>query len=612
MIVSLAGHVDHGKTSLVHALTGVNTDRLEEEQARGLTIDLGFAYIDEGRIGFVDVPGHHRFIHNMLAGIAADQLTLLVIAADDGPMPQSKEHLEILSMVGVRRGIVAITKCDRVDSARVAKCEEEIRDLLAGSFLQDAPILCTSIEDPTSIEHLLGALRDAQTDELDDHKPFRLAIDRRFTVKGAGVVVTGTVQAGAVADNEFVYHYPTDTQLRVRGLRAQNETVQRASRGDRCAINVTGLPLESIGRGDWITGTPIRRSREITVELDILKDFPRTLKQWTPVHIYHATSHATGHIALHAGSRLSPGSTKLVDLVCEQPLGVLHGDQLIIRDHGLDTTLGGGRVIFAQANLSPRRRTPERLAMLHAYHAQDPKTCMAKLLQAQAFEIEPFSALWQLDQSELANLLKTTGAIEIAGYAISQATLGDYAKEVMRRITEQQKNHPSSRGLKANAFGDIPDPVINQVLSALVQNKRLAVLNGVYGLTTHTAELPVALAGFWQKLQKSLDTDQPPSSGDLAKAWKQAPTDMHKQLRELAKRGLIVQIADHRFYLPEQLEQIAKTVARMAKSAPFTVREFRDQTGIGRNVAIDILEFFDSKGFTRRQDNHRKLLREHL
>jgi len=174
------------------------------------------------------------------------------------------------------------------------------------------------------------------------------------------------------------------------------------------------------------------------------------------------------------------------------------------------------------------------------------------------------------------------------------------------------KNHPSSRGLKANAFGDIPDPVINQVLSALVQNKRLVVLNGVYGLITHTAELQEALAGVWQKLQKNLDTDQPPSSGDLAKAWKQAPTDMHKQLRELAKRGLIVQIADHRFYLPEQLDQIAKTVARMAKSAPFTVREFRDQTGIGRNVAIDILEFFDSKGFTRRQDNHRKLLREHL
>jgi selenocysteine-specific elongation factor len=230
MIVTLAGHVDHGKTSLVRALTGVDTDRLEQEKQRGLTIDLGFAYIDEGNIGFVDVPGHSKFIHNMVAGVASQQHALLVIAADDGPMPQSKEHLEILSLVGINSGVIALTKCDRVSQQRIEECQAEIEALVNGSFLADATVVTTSIEDPASIDTLLNHLRSTAEhfENEQSAEPFRLAIDRTFVVRGAGLVVTGTVHSGSVGLDDSLFHFPSQAQVRVRSIRAQDQAVDQA------------------------------------------------------------------------------------------------------------------------------------------------------------------------------------------------------------------------------------------------------------------------------------------------------------------------------------------------------------------------------------------------
>lgn len=613
MIVTLAGHVDHGKTSLVNALTGVNTDRLAEEQARGLTIDLGFAYIDGGEIGFVDVPGHQKFIHNMVAGVASDQFALLVIAADDGPMPQSKEHLEILSLVGVSKGIIAMTKCDRVSEDRLSTCEDEIRSLITDSFLQDAPILRTSVESPESIAHLLATIRAARQDTtIQNTRPFRLAIDRSFTVRGSGVVVTGTVHAGSVDTGAELFHWPSGKTARARGIRVQNTESERAVRGDRCALNISGLDLSDVGRGDWLTEVRGPTTTEITVELNVLSDFPRTIKQWTPAHIYHATSHATAHIALHSGSRMAPGQTRLVDLICDEPLTVCHGDNIIVRDHGLDTTLGGGRVVFASETKTARRRTPQRLAKLAAYNGKTPETVCAALLEAHTFSLPEFQAVWQMNDTQTEALLTAQGAIRLSDYAISKTSLGEFAKVIVDRITQHLKKDTSSRGLKVDAFKDIPGAVLNQVLSALVQGKRLTVFNGVYGLPSHQAELPEELKSIWTRAEQALNNTQPPSSGDLAKTWNQSQPAIQKSLKELAHRGYLIQIADHRFYLPDVLNNIAVEVVTMASQAPFTVREFRDATGIGRNVAIDILEYFDAKGFTRRDGNHRKLLRDQL
>ena len=613
MIVTLAGHVDHGKTTLVKMLTGVNTDRLHEEQARGLTIDLGFAYIDDGKLGFVDVPGHHKFIHNMVAGVAGDQTALLVIAADDGPMPQSKEHLEILALAGIRSGVVAMTKADRVDAARLATCRQEIANLVAGTFLEAAPVITTSIDDAESAAALLQALRDRTTATPRSDEAFRYAIDRVFTLKGAGLVVTGTIHAGRISEGDTVWHFPSQAQLRIRSIRAQDRAAPSAGRGDRCALNITGIELELVSRGDWLTASPRTAAREISVELSVLKDFPRAIRHWLPVHIYHATSHATGHIALHDHGRVQPGTTALVDLVCEAGLAVQHGDQLILRDHGLDTTLGGARVVHAAPNISRRRRNTARLATLQAYQqASSAADCARTLLSQGAFSLDAFKSVWQIADEEMATLLAEQQAIQVDQHAISRAHLAKLAKAALEKISAHMQNDPSSPGLKENAFMPLLGSFTKQVLGALVQTRRVALHAGYYAPPAHQAALPDGLQNLWHKLEPRLDQLQPPSSGDLAKEWKTDHKALERDLKELTKRGRLVNISEHRYYLPRQLDVIVGEVKMLAAAKPFSVREFRDHTQIGRNIAIDLLEYLDSKGFTKRQDNVRVVLRDTL
>ncbi len=614
MIVTLAGHVDHGKTSLVRALTGVDTDRLEQEKARGLTIDLGFAYIDDGNIGFVDVPGHHKFIHNMVAGVARHQHALLVIAADDGPMPQSREHLEILSLAGVSTGVIAMTKCDRADDARLDACEAEIRELVRGSFLEDAPILRTSVENPDTIDALLEHLREHAASEADtaDEAPLRLAIDRAFNVKGAGLVVTGTIHSGTARLDEPVYHFPSGNQLRIRGIRAQDQTVEEAGPGSRCALNLTGIELADVERGDWIGAEPPPMHREITLKLNVLADFPRPVKHWTPVHIYHATSHSTGRLALLSDKRLAAGSQATVDLICDEPLSVRHGDQLVVRDQSLDITLGGGEVIHAAEAQTRRRRQPARLEMIEAYDSATPAASLAGLLKAGIVDVAAFARVWHLDDAALETLTKASGALRHRHMAFTTDYWNALGEAAVARCEAHQARDPASPGLRENAFKDLPAALRQGVLNFLVQQKRLENQAGHFRLPNHEATLPEALAATWERLKADLDHKQAPSTGDLAKSWQVPQADLERDLKELTKRGLVTHVANHRFYLPSQLEALVQDVKAVANGGSFNVRQFRDATGMGRNVAIEVLEYFDSRGFTRRTDNERILLRDHL
>lgn len=614
MIVALAGHVDHGKTSLVRALTGVNTDRLAEEQRRGLTIDLGFAYLDDGSIGFVDVPGHHKFIHNMVAGIASDQSAMLVIAADDGPMPQSREHLDILGLMGLKQGVIVMTKCDRASPARQDECEAEIRTLVAHSFLADAPVFRTSIEDTDSTSRLLSHLKtQGASHHTEDEGAFRLAIDRAFVVKGSGVVVTGTVHEGKLQNDDSLHLFPSGTTVRVRGLRTQNRETDIAVRGDRCAINLSGVELKDITRGDWLSSVAVNGYPEVTLELTVLKNFPRAVKQWTPVHVYHATSHAQGHIALLDEKRLTAGERAMVDLVLDTPLAVQSSDQIILRDQGLDTTLGGGRVVYASTRPTPRRRNHQRLQQVQAFASGDADAALGKLLtENHTPNLTEFKGFWRLNDAEMKSLLADHNALPLNDHIISRAYLGTLANACLKEAVDNARTNPDRLGLKENEFQSIPRIFAPQVLAALVKTEKLTHNNGVYAPRAHEASLPPELAKRYELLKPQLDTSQPPSSGDLAKAWSMPLKDLEQEMRELSRRGLLIFIAEHRYYLPQQVQRIAEQVKTMASKAPFTVREFRDATGIGRNVAIDLLEYFDSKGFTRRQDNHRVILRDKL
>ncbi len=602
MIITLAGHVDHGKTSLVKALTGVETDRLKEEKKRGLTIDLGFAYIDEGNIGFVDVPGHHKFIHNMVAGVASHQHALMVIAADDGPMPQSREHLEILRLIGVREGTIALTKCDRASPDRIKECLGEIEDLVGASFLAEAKVFQTSIENPESTATLLAHLRgSANPDKVEkNQKPFRIAIDRSFTVKGAGLVITGTVHSGTVEVDQQLTHYPSGKKIRVRSIRAQDKAVTQSMSGDRCALNITGI--DEVDRGDWIIQQPSQGYKNLTIELEANKDFPRAIKNWTPIHIYHATSHSTGRIA---AVRQLDANRFIADILSEESLACHQGDRLVLRDQSLDLTLGGGKVIYADNDQQRRRSDPKRLNKLKAHTNYDAEQCLAQLLEQGPTDLKEFGDFWHLNETTLLGLTGQRNLRQVGDTAIADK----YWLELKSSVTNLLADVKDAQGVKENHFEQVPSLFRQALLNELVSENTLEYTGGEYKLQGAKIDLPAPLADLWGRLENVLDAKQPPSTGDLSKSMQKPQQELERSMNELVRRGLMVNIANHRYYLPKQLKELAQDIRELAANNTvtnaFTVREFRDHTGIGRNVAIDVLEYFDGKGYTRRQENQR-------
>ena len=613
MIVTLAGHVDHGKTSLVRALTGEDTDRLAEEKRRGLTIDLGFAYLatDELTLGFVDVPGHHKFIHNMVAGVAAMQHALLVIAADDGPMPQSREHLQILELLGIRHGVIALTKCDRVSAERQEDARQEIRQLTANTFLADAPIIATAIAPstatPTATEpgiaelktHLLQAavqpVAGKNTSGL-----FRMAVDRAFTVKGAGVVVTGTVHAGTVRVDEALHLFPAGQTVRVKGVRVQSQESPTATVGDRCALNLAGVAIEELARGQWLSSSSDTGSDQFSVQLKILEDFPRQIKHWLPVHVYHATSHATGRLALLSETRIDAGAEELVELITDSPLLVKRGDRIILRDQSLDRTLGGGAVVTTQI-LPGRRRAPQRLQRINADRVADAAEAFIRHLHLGGVDLNAFATNWSLDEDSVRKLVETNDCLVIDSFVVEIAQWQQWSQDLVAEVTDRHRTDPTLQGLKVSDLAiSIPDVFLPLALTELVRTDKLVQRSGRYMPTAHEVDLSPAEAELLSQIRAHLEQAQPPSLGDLSKLLRTPIAQLAKNLQELVSKKQLVRISDNRFYLPAYVEQLARLAQTLSEQAPFTVRQYRDAAEIGRNVAIEVLEYFDGRGFTRR------------
>ena len=616
MIVTLAGHVDHGKTSLVRAITGVETDTLREERERGLTIDLGFAYAvhdsDSSQVlGFVDVPGHHRFIHNMVAGVAARQYALLTVAADDGPMPQSREHLQILELTGVQRGIVALTKCDRVNAGRILEAERETRALLAGTFLDNAHIIRTSAQTGSGIAELTRALWTAHRAQQRDipERRFRLAVDRAFIVRGSGLVVTGTVHSGRVARNQEVSVFPTGEKARVRGIRAQDQAADAASDGDRTALNLAGIDAQRIGRGYWLTEAPSPLHWNFAVDLRVVDDFPRPVKHWLPVHVYHATTHSTAHLALLRPGRLEPGHRADVELVTDEPLCTLHGDPIVVRDQGLDRTLGGGPVL-TDLPATSRRRQPRRLARIAAFKQEGVKSNLEALIELGPLETEPLEHTLGMPPHRLQALLDDLDANRRGTAMVGRSLWASWRAATLDFVEGYQAAHPDRTGVRPNQLpAGIPAAYRLELLNELVAEKALGVTAGAWHPPRHVASLPEAERALLNRVQPLLDVDQAPSAGDLAKELRMPIAVLDRGLKGLARRGLLVQVSAKRFYRPERLRRIAGYVTDLAGRGPFTVRGFRDATGIGRNIAIEVLEYFDGRGFTRRTGDTRLVVK---
>lgn len=629
MIIATAGHVDHGKTSLVNALTGVDTDRLEEEKQRGLTIDLGFAYTDAesgGRLGFVDVPGHTRFISNMLAGVSAIDCALLVIAADDGVMPQTKEHLEILNLLGIRQGLIALTKIDRVEPARVEEVSEQIQMTTANTFLEAAEIFPVSSETGEGVDTLQVAL-EVTAEEISTRGQdglFRLAIDRRFSVKGSGIVVTGSVFAGNVTTGDEVFLMPQGIPVRVRSLHTQNQAAESAAAGDRCAVNITSneVELEDIHRGNWLTKNPGEATDRVDIKLRLSADETRALSHWTPVHIHSAANHMTGRVALltpgNAGPvKIEPGATGLAQLVFERPVNLCFGDRVILRDQAATRTIGGGVVITTD---SPRRgrARPERVTYLAGIDAADRYQALGHHLEHADSGVTRQSLLntYNLTEEELDTALEDLPCVTLGDtLLITQDSLDAACRQLVEKTQHWHESNPGKSGLPKSQMqklvrnwpGQLLDAVITDLLAGgeLEQNGNQLNLKG-FGVQLSSKEQKI-----WADAEPLLASDmtRPPVLHDLAKSLNIEPKALEKVLIQIVKTGQLVRPVKNRFFLVDGIDELKAALAKANPGAEtFTVQHYRDATGIGRNLCIEILEYFDRQGITRRVGDERQIV----
>lgn len=620
MIVGTAGHIDHGKTTLVGALTGVDTDRLAEEKARGISIELGYAYQPlegGGVLGFVDVPGHERFIHTMLAGAAGIDFALLVVAADDGVMPQTREHLAILDLLGIERGAVALAKADRVDAARIEDVARDLRNLLAGTALAGSPVFPVSAVSGQGIDALRAHLHaEAQAmQRADEAGGFRLAVDRSFSLKGAGTVVTGTVFAGRVALGDELVVSPSGKAARLRGLHVMNQPAEEGRAGQRCALNLGGIGKDEIARGDWIVSPALHApTARFDVRLNLSPAAPAPLAHWAPVHLHLGAAHVMARVALLEGEKLAPGESMLAQLVCDKPIGALNGDRFILRDAEARHTLGGGTVLDPDAP-ARKRKTPLRLAELAALETPDIAQRLARSLDLGGVNLNTCAAHW--NRVDLAGHLPADAVRVKAGHedwAFSAAHWASLKEKFVADLAGFHERFPDEQGPEAARarrmfFPRLAAPVFAALTEALLVDGSLQRSGAWLHLPTHTVELSREDEALWQRIRPWLAEAplDPPWMRDLAKRAGRDEAAMRRLLQRLARQGRLYQVVRDLFYLPEAVARLAAIVQDLEHASGETrAAEFRDKSGLGRKRAIQVLEFFDRVGYTRRvREAHR-------
>jgi len=623
MIVATAGHIDHGKTALVCALTGVDTDRLPEEKARGITIDLGYAYArvpGGASIGFIDVPGHDRLVHTMLAGAAGVDFALLVVAADDGPMPQTMEHLAILDLLGVPAGLVALTKADRVDAGRLAAVALQVRAMLHGSALAEAPVVPCSAVTGDGIVDLRAQLEAAAAGMPARAATggFRLAVDRAFTLPGIGLVATGTAHSGAVQVGQRLALAPAGLDVRVRGLHSQNQASEHGQAGQRIALNITGPRLErdAVTRGAWLVDPALHvPTTRLDARLRLLPGEARALRHWTPVHVHIGAADIPGRIGLLDDRALEPGGGAWVQLALDAPTVAAYGDRFVIRDQSAQRSLGGGHVVDPHP---PRRgaRKAERRRVLQALDQPDTAPALGTLLdQAKAgLDLDWFRLTRNVTEAEMQAL--PMPILRAGPLGFSPAHHAGLRACVLAAAADHAAALPDSAGGTSDELlRRLPPamrPAGRAVLRDLVAEGALHRFGPLLHLPGHAVALTLSEENLWAEIQGALQaagTDQPRAA--LLAERVQVPVDeLLPLLRKLGRLGRLCRVSPAYFVLPEALSCLAQAAIRAAEGTPggiLTVGRFREATGIGRNATMPMLEFFDKVGFTTRRPDGRRV-----
>lgn len=610
MIIATAGHVDHGKTTLLEALTGVNADRLPEEKKRGMTIDLGYAYWPQpdGRvIGFIDVPGHEKFLANMLAGVGGIDSALLVVACDDGIMPQTQEHLAILALTGRPALTIALTKADCVSEARVAQVSNEVIQTVQACGWSDAALFVTAAARGQGIQALSAHLQALPERAHPADKRFRLAIDRAFSIKGAGLVVTGTALSGEVNVGDTLWLTGADKPMRVRGLHAQNQPVAQAQAGQRIALNITGdVQKADVQRGDWLLAArPPAPSTRIIVQLE--NHGP--LQQWQPLHIHHAARHITGRVSLLEND--------LAELVFDTPLWVVHEDRLILRDISARHTLGGARVLLLDPPHRGKRRRPflDWLAQLCLIHGDE--EAFNGWLPRGSVSLSAFAWARQLTPPGLEKYLQHEALLRAGDDVLSATVAAHWQQRLLDTLARYHAQHDDQPGLGRERLRRMALPMENEglvlvLIDRLRQEGQLASREGWLHLPEHRPRFSDEQQALWLRVDALLGSD-PWWVRTLADETGHDEQMMRQFLNLAARQGLITAIVKDRYYRRERIIEFATLIRTLDKERGATcAADFRDRLGVGRKLAVQILEYFNRVGFTRRRGNEHVLRDDRL
>ena len=636
MIVGLAGHVDHGKTALVKALTGVVGDRLKSEKARGITIDLGFAYMPTSSgspIGFIDVPGHERFVHTMLAGASGVDFALLTIAVDDGIMPQTLEHLAILDLLGVDRGAVVLTKADLASPQSIETLARRAKAMIAPTTLAQAEIMTVSALTGEGVDKLRAHLEEASGAVRDESagKRFRLAIDRVFTLSGVGVVATGTVMSGSVHVGDRIQLSPSGVFARVRSLHAQNQPADAAHAGERCALNLSGpgITKDAIRRGDVALDPELHAPTDrIDARIRLLPTEKKPVGQWFPVRLHHAAAEAGARIVLFDDKPIAPGDEANVQLVLDRPIAAAAHDRFVVRDVSAQRTLGGGLFLDLRAK-ARGRRAPERREQRAALELADPSACLAALLETPpfAFDLGAFArdralSAERTDQlaSELSLVILESGDLRIV---VPHERWALFTSTMLERVGVYHAEYPDLQGvgreqLRVASQPKLPKPAFDVALKKLAGSGQLVLDGAFVALPSHELQLTPEDTAAWELMARLIGGAQrfrPPRVRDLARATGRTEKDLRRALKRVGRMGWADEVAHDHFFLRSTVSEMTAIIADLsaaAKDGYFSAAQFRDQVDNGRKVAIQILDFFDRHGVTLRNGDERRINRHRL
>ena len=630
IILGTAGHIDHGKTSLIRALTGTETDRLKEEKARGITIELGFAALDlpSGQhVGIVDVPGHEKFVKNMVAGASGIDIVAMIIAADEGVMPQTKEHLEICSLLGIQHGLVVLTKTDMVDEEWLELAKEDVAEFVDGTFLEDKPVVCVSSTTGAGLPELVKTLDElaGQVPERSATSLFRLPVDRVFTMKGFGTVITGSLISGKISVGENIMVYPSGITSKVRGVQVHNDSVNEAIAGMRTAVNFQGLDKAAVNRGDVLARPDtLKPSFMVDLYFNYLKSNPKPIKNRTQVRFHTGTSEILGNLIILEKDELLPGESAVVQMRLDAPVSLVRDDGFVVRSYSPVRTIGGG-YILNPIPVKHKRLKPDIMEGLNGLvdapaeelitlHAQAASVAGVSFSDLKVMTNLSDKALQQHVQSLLSSRTLILTDKENQVY-IHQDTSQDIQDKITTFLEAFHKKQPLKPGMSKeelkSKFPLIPNiKLFNQTVDRMVKGGQVVVAEDVVKLSTHKVSLGLDQTKAKDTILKTYTASglTPPYFRDVAKEMNMDAQAVKDVLMHLVEDGRIIKTKDDLYFDKTAIDALKeKIVAFLRENEEITMPQYKEITGASRKYLIPLIEYFDTKNVTIRVGDVRKL-----